>query len=74
MATTVFGRMGVSRYHGPQESGVVHRLASVHTAMPTFEEAATLHAHDGLFSMHIEPEPAPEDLVDWAIQRRSARA
>ena len=25
------------------------------------EEAAALHAHDELFSMHIEPEPAPED-------------
>ena len=38
--------------------------------MPTFEEAATLHAHDELFSKHIEPEPAPEDPVDWAMQRR----
>ena len=30
------------------------------------EEAAALHAHDELFSKHIEPEPAPEDPVDWA--------
>ena len=27
-------------------------------------EAAALHAHDELFSKHIEPEPAPEDPVD----------
>ena len=30
-------------------------------------EAAALHAHDELFSKHIELEPAPEDPVDWAM-------
>ena len=30
-------------------------------------EAAALHAHDELFAKHIEPEPAPEDPVDWAM-------
>ena len=30
-------------------------------------EAAALHAHDELFSKHIEPEPAPEDPVEWAM-------
>ena len=29
--------------------------------------AAALHARDELFSKHIEPEPAPEDPVDWAM-------
>ena len=32
-------------------------------------EAAALHAHDELFAKHIEPEPAPEDPVDWAMAR-----
>ena len=31
------------------------------------EEAAALHAHDELFSKHIEPEPAPEDAVEGAM-------
>ena len=30
-------------------------------------EAAALHARDDLFSEHIEPEPAPEDPVEWAM-------
>ena len=30
-------------------------------------EAAALHAHDELFAKHIEPKPAPEDPVDWAM-------
>ena len=30
-------------------------------------EAAALHAHDELFSKHIEPEPPPEDPVEWAM-------
>ena len=30
-----------------------------------------LHAHDELFSKHIEPEPAPEDPVDWAMAEAS---
>ena len=34
-------------------------------------EAAALHAHDELFSKHIEPEPAPEDTVDWAMAEAS---
>ena len=35
------------------------------------EEAAALHSHDDLFSRHIEPEPAPEDPVDWAMAEAS---
>ena len=35
-------------------------------------EAAALHAHDELFSKHIEPEPAPEDPVDWAMAEAQA--
>ena len=34
-------------------------------------EAAALHAHDELFSKHIEPESAPEDPVDWATSEAS---
>ena len=34
-------------------------------------EAAALHAHDELFSKHIEREPAPEDPVDWAMAEAS---
>ena len=34
-------------------------------------EAAALHAHDELFSRHIELEPAPEDPVDWAMAEAS---
>ena len=34
-------------------------------------EAAALHAHDELFAKHIEPEPAPEDPVDWAMAEPS---
>ena len=34
-------------------------------------EAGALHAHDELFSRHIEPEPAPEDPVDWAMAEAS---
>ena len=32
---------------------------------------AALHAHDELFSRHIEPEPAPEDPVEWAMAEAS---
>ena len=35
------------------------------------EEAAGLHAHGELFSKHIEPEPAPEDPVVWAVAEAS---
>ena len=31
------------------------------------EEATALHSRDDLFAKHIVPEPAPEDLVDWAM-------
>ena len=34
-------------------------------------EAAALHAHDELFSRLIEPEPATEDPVDWAMAEAS---
>ena len=34
-------------------------------------ETAARHAHDELFSRHVEPEPAPEDPVDWAIAEAS---
>ena len=35
------------------------------------EEAAAFHSRDDLFSRHIEPEPAPEDPVDWAMAEAS---
>ena len=35
------------------------------------EEAAALHSRDDLFSRHIEPDPAPEDFVDWAMAEAS---
>ena len=34
-------------------------------------EAAALHAHDELFLKHIEPEPAPEVPVEWAMAEAS---
>ena len=34
-------------------------------------EASALHAHDELFSKHIEPEPAPEEPVEWAMAEAS---
>ena len=34
-------------------------------------EAAALHSRDELFAKHIEPEPAPEDAVDWAMAEAS---
>ena len=34
-------------------------------------EAAALQSRDDLFSRHIEPEPAPEDPVDWAMAEAS---
>ena len=39
-----------------------------------FKEAvaeAAAHAHDDLFSRHIDLEPAPEDPVDWAMAEAS---
>ena len=34
-------------------------------------EAAALHSRDDLFSKHIEPEPTPEDPVDWPMAEAS---
>ena len=34
-------------------------------------EAAALHSRDELFAKHIEPEPAPEDPLDWAMEEAS---
>ena len=34
-------------------------------------EAAARHSRDDLFSKHIEPEPAPEDSVEWAMAEAS---
>ena len=50
-----------------------HRLRVVSNAefRDAVTEAAALHAHDELFSKHIEPEPAPEDPVDWAMAEAS---
>ena len=45
------------------------------TAMPDFKEAiaeaAALHSRGELFAKHIEPEPTPEDPVDWAMAEAS---
>ena len=35
-------------------------------------EAAALHSRDELLSRHIEPEPVPEDPVDWAMAMAQA--
>ena len=35
------------------------------------EEANELHASGALFARQIEPEPAPEDPVDWAMAEAS---
>ena len=35
------------------------------------EDAAALHSRDDPYSRHIEPEPAPEDPVDWAMAEAS---
>ena len=35
------------------------------------EKAEALHARGDLFAIHIEPEPAPEDPVDWAMAEQS---
>ena len=64
--------MGGSRSHGPlrreQKLGQLHSDAHFQEAV---EETAALHAHDELYSKHIEPEPAPEDPVDWAMAEAS---
>ena len=39
------------------------------TAVPTSKKP--LHPLDELFAKHIEPEPAPEDPVDWAMEEAS---
>ena len=76
--TPVFGRMGSSRSHGPlgREQGLDNWVASLRADSDAHfkeavAEAAALHAHDELFSKHIEPEPAPEDPVDWAMAEAS---
>ena len=73
MTATVFGRMGVARYRGPLRP-TIRRCAPVGVRdhsdahfKEAVEEAATLHAHDELFSKHIDPEPPPEDPVEWAM-------
>ena len=79
MLAPVFGRLGSSRSHGPlrREQGVDNWMASLARAGSNAEfreavaEAAALHAHDELFSKDIEPEPAPEDPVDWAMAEAS---
>ena len=43
------------------------KLTAAGAFRDAFEEAAALHAHDELFAKHIEPEPAPEDPVEWAM-------
>ena len=70
--------MGSSLSHGPlrEEQGVDNWVASLacHSDAHFKEavaEAAALHSRDELFSRHIEPEPAPEDPVDWATAEAS---
>ena len=50
-----------------------HRLCAGSNAefRDAVTEAAALHSRDELFSRHIEPEPAPEDPVDWAMAEAS---
>ena len=74
----VFGRKGSPRSHGPlrQKPGVDDWLASLarHSDgdfRDAVTEAAALHARDDLFAKHIEPEPAPEDPVEWAMEEAS---
>ena len=79
MAAPVFGQVGILRSHGPlrreQGGGQAgwHRLRAGSNAefREAVAEAAALHAHGELFSRHIEPEPAPEDLVEWAMAEAS---
>ena len=79
MAATVIGRKGGSRSHGPlrREQGLEHGLASQLRAhsdddfREAVEEANELHATGALFARQIEPEPAPEDLVDCAMAEAS---
>ena len=70
--------MGGSRSHGPllREQGLDNWVASV--ACPqqlplqrSRRRGRGSHAHDELFSKHIEPEPAPEDPMDWAMAEAS---
>ena len=50
-----------------------HRLRAGNNAefREAVAEAAALHAHDELFSKHIELKPAPEDPVEWAMAEAS---
>ena len=47
------------------------RAQSVAEFREAVAQAAALHAHDELFSKHIEPGPAPEDPVDWVMAEAS---
>ena len=74
MAAPVFGRMGSSRSR--REQGLDNWVASI--ACPqrcplkrSRRRGRGTQAHDELFSRHIEPEPAPEDPVDWAMAEAS---
>ena len=55
------------RGHDDRHEGEVHVVLCF--LQP--RSAAALHSRDELFSKHIEPEPAPEDPVDWATVEAS---
>ena len=55
------------RGHDDCHEGEVHAVLCFLTP----RSAAALHSRDELFSKHIEPEPAPEDPVDWATAEAS---
>ena len=72
--------MGGSRSHGPLQKNKNQvwttgwRRLRAHTDgdfRDVVTEAAAVHARDELFSEHIEPEPAPEDPVEWAMSEAS---
>ena len=52
------------RGHDDRHEGEVHVVLCF---LPP-RSAASLHSRDELFAKHIEPEPAPEDPVDWAME------
>ena len=55
------------RGHDDRHEGEVHVVLCF---LPP-RSAASLHSRDELFAKHIEPEPAPEDCVDWAMEKAS---
>ena len=75
MAAPVFGRMGISRSRGPlrEEPGVDDRMESLASTQRRRVRSCRRSRHRAprrrraLLSRHIEPEPAPEDVVDWAM-------